>query len=156
MVLFIGLKVDCVKTVFGLPTKLYQELAGKSGNDEKESELEDILLGDDFERFEVMDCNDQQFRLTENRWQRYSRLLKQYEGWASALRAAHGHDMVTFLEESQILDEQVDQRGGAGGAAGPGPCRRTSPTRPCGLPSSTDVGSATCRGGAGRTNLARR
>jgi hypothetical protein len=32
MVLFIGLKVDCVKTVFGLPTKLYQELAGKSGN----------------------------------------------------------------------------------------------------------------------------
>ena len=32
MVLFIGLKVDCVKTVFGLPTKLYHELAGKSGN----------------------------------------------------------------------------------------------------------------------------
>ncbi len=32
MVLFIGLKVDCVKTVFGLPTKLYQELAGKPGN----------------------------------------------------------------------------------------------------------------------------
>jgi hypothetical protein len=32
MVLFIGLRADCVKTVFGLPTKLYQELAGKSGN----------------------------------------------------------------------------------------------------------------------------
>jgi hypothetical protein len=29
MVLFIGLKLDCVKTVFGLPTKLYQEIAGK-------------------------------------------------------------------------------------------------------------------------------
>jgi hypothetical protein len=28
MVLFIGLKVDCVKTVFGLPTKLYRELSG--------------------------------------------------------------------------------------------------------------------------------
>jgi hypothetical protein len=29
MVLFIGLKLDCVKTVFGLPTRLYRELAGK-------------------------------------------------------------------------------------------------------------------------------
>jgi hypothetical protein len=28
MVLFIGLKADCVKTVFGLPTALYREIAG--------------------------------------------------------------------------------------------------------------------------------
>ena len=33
------------------------------------------------------------------------RLLKQYEGWASSLRAEYGHDTITFLEESQILDE---------------------------------------------------
>jgi DNA gyrase subunit B len=74
---------------------------------EKDSELEEILLGDKLDRFEVTDCAGQQFRLTENRWQRYCRLLKQYEGWASALRAEHGNDVVTFLEESQILDEQV-------------------------------------------------
>jgi hypothetical protein len=29
MVLFIGLRANCVKTVFGLPTKFYQELAGQ-------------------------------------------------------------------------------------------------------------------------------
>ena len=74
---------------------------------EKDSELEDILLGDKLERFEVTDHAGQHFKLTDNRWQRYSRLLKQYEGWASALRAEHGHETVTFLEESQILDEQV-------------------------------------------------
>ena len=74
---------------------------------EKDSELEEYLLGDKFERFEVSDHTGQQFKLTETRWQRYCRLLKQYEGWASALRADHGHDTVTFLEESQILDEQV-------------------------------------------------
>jgi DNA gyrase subunit B len=74
---------------------------------EKDSELEDIILGDKLERFEVTDSDGQQFRLTDNRWQRYSRLLKQYEGWASALRAEHGHETVTFLEESQILDQQV-------------------------------------------------
>jgi hypothetical protein len=32
MVLFIGLKADCVTTVFGLPAKLYRELNGKSEN----------------------------------------------------------------------------------------------------------------------------
>jgi len=74
---------------------------------EKQAELEEILLGDKFERFEVTDHQGERFGLTETRWQRYCRLLKQYEGWASALRADHGHDTVTFLEESQILDEQI-------------------------------------------------
>jgi DNA gyrase subunit B len=74
---------------------------------EKEAELEEILLGDKLEKFEVTDAEGQAFKLTDNRWQRYTRLLKQYEGWASALRAEHGHDNVTFLEESQILDQQV-------------------------------------------------
>jgi hypothetical protein len=32
MVLFIGLRVDCVTMVFGLPTRLYRELTGKSGS----------------------------------------------------------------------------------------------------------------------------
>src|SRR5215210_7052095 len=74
---------------------------------EKDSELEGLLLGDKLERFDVVDHTGQAFKLTETRWQRYTRLLKQYEGWASALRADHGHDVVTFLEESQILDDQI-------------------------------------------------
>jgi DNA gyrase subunit B len=74
---------------------------------EKDSELEEVLLGDKLERFEISDANDAQFKLTDTRWQRFCRLLKQYEGWASALRADHGHEVVQFLEESQILDEQV-------------------------------------------------
>ncbi|HWM13575.1 MAG TPA: DNA gyrase subunit B, partial [Gaiellaceae bacterium] len=74
---------------------------------EKESELEETLLGDKLERFDITDHDGQAFKLTDTRWQRYSRLLKQYEGWASALRADHGHEVVTFLEESQILDQQV-------------------------------------------------
>jgi DNA gyrase subunit B len=74
---------------------------------EKDSELEEMLLGDKLERFDVTDHAGQQFKLTDTRWQRYSRLLKQYEGWASALKADFGHDVVNFLEESQILDEQI-------------------------------------------------
>ncbi len=75
---------------------------------EKESELEEVLLSDKFEQIEIFDRDDKQFKLTEARWQKYTRLRKQYEGWASALRAEHGHDVVRFLEESSLLDEQVD------------------------------------------------
>ena len=32
MVLFIGLRTNCVTTVFGLPSSLYRELSGKSEN----------------------------------------------------------------------------------------------------------------------------
>jgi DNA gyrase subunit B len=77
---------------------------------EKESELEEILLGDKLERFEVTDGNGNQFKLTENRWQRYCRQLKQYEGWSSVLRGEYGHELVEFLETSQILDRQVSSR----------------------------------------------
>src|SRR4051812_9845037 len=74
---------------------------------EHEAELEEVLLGDKLERFSVLDSEAKQFKLTENRWQRFTRLLKQYEGWASALRASQGHDLVMFLEESAMLDEGV-------------------------------------------------
>jgi DNA gyrase subunit B len=74
---------------------------------EKESELEAILLGDKLERFEITDVAGQAFKLTETRWQRFTRLLKQYEGWASALRTDHGNEAIVFLEESQILDKQI-------------------------------------------------
>ncbi len=74
---------------------------------EKDSELEEILLADKWEKIEVFDRHGTQFKLTEARWQRFTRLLKQYEGWSSSLRAAHGHDVVQFLEESSLLGEQA-------------------------------------------------
>jgi len=74
---------------------------------EKDSELEQILLSDKLEKTTVFDRHGTQFKLTEARWQRFSRLLKQYEGWSATLRAEFGNDTVGFLEESGILDEQV-------------------------------------------------
>ncbi len=74
---------------------------------ERESELEDILLGDKFEKIEVYDRYNKPFKLTDARWKRFSRLLKQYEGWSSALRAAHGQGIVAFLQQARLLDEEV-------------------------------------------------
>jgi DNA gyrase subunit B len=78
---------------------------------ERESELEDILLGDKFEKIDVFDRYNKPFRLTDARWKRFSRLLKQYEGWASALRAAHGHGVVSFLLQTGMLEHGIDDIG---------------------------------------------
>jgi DNA gyrase subunit B len=90
---------------------LYRLKAGKAERYiEKESDLEEILLADKLERFELLDrSREPQPRLTEARWKRFTRLLKQYAGWASALRALSRHDVVDFLQEAGILDEQVTE-----------------------------------------------
>jgi DNA gyrase subunit B len=80
---------------------------------EKDSELEQVLLSDKLEKMHVFDRHGTQFKLTEPRWQRFSRLLKQYEGWSSTLRAEYGSDIVGFLEESGVLDEQINTGAGA-------------------------------------------
>ena len=80
---------------------------------EKDSELEEILLADKWEKIDVFDRHGTPFKLTEARWQRFCRLLKQYEGWSLALRGHYGHDVVQFLEESSLLGEQVMSVGAA-------------------------------------------
>jgi len=72
---------------------------------EKESELEELLLRDRLEKFEVVDSEGGARKLTAARWQRFNRRLKEYEGWADSLQAEFGHDLIRFLSESQILDQ---------------------------------------------------
>jgi DNA gyrase subunit B len=86
---------------------------GKSVYIERESELEELLLRDKIEDFELVDANGRSKKLTKSRWQSYVRRSKEYEGWASSLQAEFGHDLVRFLEESQLLDEEVATLAGA-------------------------------------------
>jgi DNA gyrase subunit B len=72
---------------------------------EKELELEEVLLRDKFDKIDVFDRTASPFKLTQQRWQRFTRLLKEYEGWAATLRAEHGQEVITFLEESDVLDK---------------------------------------------------
>jgi DNA gyrase subunit B len=80
---------------------------------EKESELEEYLLRDKLERFVLVDSRGSKEKLSASKWQRFNRSLKEYEGWASALQAQFGHDLVLFLSESRILDEGVASLAGA-------------------------------------------
>jgi DNA gyrase subunit B len=74
---------------------------------EREHELEEILLSDKWDKIDILDRQGNRFKLTDTRWQSFTRRLKEYEGWASSLRATYGHDVVQFLEESSLLGEQV-------------------------------------------------
>jgi DNA gyrase subunit B len=91
----------------------------KQGNQEtyleRESELEELLLRDKLEDFELIDATGTAKKLTQSRWQAYVRRSKEYEGWGSSLQAEFGHETVRFLEESNLLDEGV---GGVDAAAG--------------------------------------
>jgi DNA gyrase subunit B len=83
----------------------------KQGNQEtyleRESELEELLLRDKLEEFELTDATGEKRKLTPGRWKSYIRRAKEYEGWGSSLQADFGHEVVRFLEESNVLDEQV-------------------------------------------------
>jgi DNA gyrase subunit B len=83
----------------------------KQGNQEtyleRESELEELLLRDKLEDFVLIDAAGEKKKLTSSRWQAYVRRSKEYEGWGSSLQAEFGHDVVRFLEESNLLDEAV-------------------------------------------------
>ena len=83
----------------------------KQGNQEtyleRESELEELLLRDKLEDFELIDANGESKKLTTSRWQSYVRRSKEYEGWGSSLQADYGHEVVRFLEESSLLDEEA-------------------------------------------------
>ena len=79
---------------------------------EKESELEEFLLRDKLEDFEIKGADGKKGKLSKRRWQSFNRKLKEYEGWMSSLQAEFGHQAIDFLSESQVLD------GGAATLAG--------------------------------------
>ena len=89
------------------PTALRITRGQKHRYIERESELEDILLGDKFEKLDITDQEGKSFKLTDARWKRFTRLLRQYEGWASALRATHGQSVVSFMQQARLLEEQI-------------------------------------------------
>jgi DNA gyrase subunit B len=72
-----------------------------------DAELEQILLGDKFDKIEIDDHDGRALNLTEARWNRFSRLLRQYQGWGTALRTTHGSGIVTFLQQTRLLEESV-------------------------------------------------
>src|SRR6202022_3220943 len=71
---------------------------------EKEADLEEILVYDKLERFEITDHAGTPLKLTEARWQKLVRDVRQYESLSTSLRSVHGADVVRFVSQASILD----------------------------------------------------
>ena len=73
---------------------------------ERESELEELLLADKIEEFEVKDSKTASAKLkqlTKRRWQDFNRHFKAVEGWSSTLRAEFGHETIDFISDAQLV-----------------------------------------------------
>jgi DNA gyrase subunit B len=80
---------------------------------ERESELEELLLRDKIEQLELRDGEAKNHKLTQARWQRFNRRLKEHEGWSDSLQAEFGHELVRFLTDSRVLDAGAATLAGA-------------------------------------------
>ena len=78
---------------------------------ERESELEELLLADKLEEFEIKDAkaaaNAKPKNLTERRWQDFNRHFKAVEGWSSTLRAEFGHETIDFISDAQLVGSGI-------------------------------------------------
>jgi DNA gyrase subunit B len=86
------------------------KVSGKDRYVEKENELEDVLLTNKYEKLKIHELTQngkkpKTLELTEARWQRFTKLLKQHHGWSTVLRAEFGHEAIDFLERSSIVAE---------------------------------------------------
>jgi DNA gyrase subunit B len=74
---------------------------------ERESELEELLLADKIEEFEIKDskatASAKPKKLSKRRWQDFNRHFKAVEGWSSTLRAEFGHETIDFLSDAQLV-----------------------------------------------------
>jgi DNA gyrase subunit B len=69
---------------------------------ERESELEELLLADKVEEFEISNGAKPR-KLSKRRWQDFNRHFKAVEGWSSTLRAEFGHETIDFISDAQLV-----------------------------------------------------
>ncbi|MCW2962227.1 MAG: gyrB [Thermoleophilia bacterium] len=74
---------------------------------EKEHELEDFLIEDRIKQITVTDGNGKVQAWTADRWQRFSRDLKEAQGWSGTLAAEYGKSSIEWLRNHEMLLENV-------------------------------------------------
>ena len=84
----------------------------KQGTDvryfEKEHQLEELLIRERLEKIETLDRDGASVAITEAKLQRFSRALKEYEGWAGKLREQYGAQAVAYVKDHRLIEEQID------------------------------------------------
>jgi DNA gyrase subunit B len=78
---------------------------------EKEHELEDFLIEDRIKQVVVVDGTGSEQTWSQDRWQRFTRDLKEAQGWAGTLAAEYGRSTIEWLRNHPVLLENVKDFG---------------------------------------------
>jgi DNA gyrase subunit B len=71
---------------------------------EKEAHFEEILVRERIKDMEARDRSGTEWKLTEARWQRFTRALTEFEGWSSRLRADFGPGPADFVVTHRLIE----------------------------------------------------
>src|SRR6476660_5388968 len=74
----------------------------------KESQFEEVLVRERVKDIDVTDRSRSKQKLTEARYQRFSRALHEFEGWASRLRADFGTGPANFVIEHRLVETEPE------------------------------------------------
>jgi len=78
---------------------------------EKESQLEDMLVRERIKDMEVTDRAGETQKLTEARYGRFTRILHEFDGWASRLREDFGPAAANFVIDHRIVETSAETGG---------------------------------------------
>ena len=78
---------------------------------EKDAQLEELLVRERVTGIEIHDRHGEPVKVTEARWSRFAKLLVEFEGWLSRLRADFGPAAAEFVVKHRLveLDGKVQQ-----------------------------------------------
>ncbi|MEX0850113.1 MAG: toprim domain-containing protein, partial [Gaiellaceae bacterium] len=71
---------------------------------EKESQLEDILVRERIKDMDVTDRSGETQKFTETRYGRFTRVLHEFDGWASRLREDFGAPAANFVIDHRLVE----------------------------------------------------
>jgi DNA gyrase subunit B len=78
---------------------------------EKEAQFEEILVRERIKDMDVRDRAGTEWKLTEARWNRFSRALTEFEGWLSRLSADFGPAAADFAVTHRLVETSADAIG---------------------------------------------
>ena len=75
---------------------------------EKESQLEELLVRERVGNIEILDRGDSEVKITEARWQKFTRALAEFEGWLGRLRADFGPPAADFVIRHRLIEQDIE------------------------------------------------